>query len=134
LNPRLIQAAYKKQSATDAASLEDFTPIDFSGQRDDPSTKSYEPARTQSAKHTPVATVAIDEGGDISVPDFAGKTMREVTEACLRLGLDPVLVGSSLATEQTPAAGAKVRRGAKITIQFGSVSGAPVKLQKGPRN
>jgi len=64
--------------------------------------------------------VAVDEGGDIPVPDFSGKTMREVTETCLRLGLEPVLVGSRLATNQAPAAGAKVRRGAKITVQFGT--------------
>ncbi|PYU86290.1 MAG: hypothetical protein DMG51_06180, partial [Acidobacteria bacterium] len=70
--------------------------------------------------HRPSATVAVDEGGDIQVPDFSGKTMRDVTETCLRLGLDPVLVGSSLATNQTPAAGARVRRGAKITVQFGT--------------
>jgi hypothetical protein len=46
--------------------------------------------------------------------------MREVTEMCLKLGLEPVLVGSSLATNQVPGAGAKVRRGAKITVQFGT--------------
>jgi beta-lactam-binding protein with PASTA domain len=62
----------------------------------------------------------VDEGGDIVVPDFAGKTMREVTEACLRLGLDPVLLGSSVASEQTPAAGRKVRRGTKVTVEFGA--------------
>jgi beta-lactam-binding protein with PASTA domain len=64
--------------------------------------------------------VAVDEGGDIQVPDLSGKTMREVTEMCLRLELEPVLVGSRLATNQTPAAGTKVRRGAKITVQFGT--------------
>jgi cell division protein FtsI (penicillin-binding protein 3) len=69
---------------------------------------------------TPSATVAVDEGGDIQVPDFSGKTMRDVTETCFRLGLDPVLVGSGLATNQTPAAGAKVRRGAKVTVEFGT--------------
>jgi len=63
--------------------------------------------------------MAVDEGGDIPVPDFAGKTMREVTETCLRLGLNPVVLGSGLATQQSPAAEAKVRRGAKITVQFG---------------
>jgi beta-lactam-binding protein with PASTA domain len=36
----------------------------------------------------------------------------------LRLGLDPVLVGSGIASEQTPEAGAKVRRGTKVTVQF----------------
>ena len=44
---------------------------------------------------------SVDEGGDIAVPDFHGKTMRDVTEMCLRLGLEPVLVGSSLATNST---------------------------------
>jgi beta-lactam-binding protein with PASTA domain len=67
----------------------------------------------------PAVTVALDEGGDIAVPDFAGKTMRDVTEMCLRLGLEPVLVGSGLAVDAAPASGAKVRRGAKITVRFG---------------
>ena len=56
----------------------------------------------------------------VAVTGTNGKTMRDVTEICLRLGLDPILVGSSLATNQTPAAGAQVRRGAKITVQFGT--------------
>jgi hypothetical protein len=46
--------------------------------------------------------------------------MCEVTDMALRLGLEPVLVGSNLATDQSPAAGAKVRRGARITVQFGT--------------
>jgi len=41
--------------------------------------------RTEAAS----VTVALDEGGDIAVPDFRGKTVREVTETCLRLGLIP---------------------------------------------
>jgi beta-lactam-binding protein with PASTA domain len=69
---------------------------------------------------TPPVTVAVEEGGDIEVPDLTGKTMRDVTEICLRLGLDPILVGSSLATNQTPVPGAKVKRGAKVTVQFGT--------------
>jgi stage V sporulation protein D (sporulation-specific penicillin-binding protein) len=78
-------------------------------------------------------TVAVDEGGDIQVLDFSGRTMREVTETCLRLGLDPVLVGSGLATSQTPAAGARVRRGAKISVQFGTPAPQNRKPQKGIR-
>jgi hypothetical protein len=64
--------------------------------------------------------MAADEGGDIPVPDFSGKTMREVTEMCLHSGLEPLLVGSNLATQQIPEAGAVVRRGAKVTVQFGT--------------
>jgi stage V sporulation protein D (sporulation-specific penicillin-binding protein) len=79
-------------------------------------------------------TVAVDEGGDIQVPDFSGKTMREVTEICLKLGLEPVLVGSSLATNQAPSPGAKVRRGAKITVQFGTPVAKIAKPQRRVRH
>jgi hypothetical protein len=62
-------------------------------------------------------------------------TMREVTEMCLRLGLDPVPVGSGLATNQAPRAEARVRRGAKIIVQFGTRSAAKqAKLPKGSRH
>jgi beta-lactam-binding protein with PASTA domain len=74
--------------------------------------------------------MGVDEGGDIIVPDFAGKTMREVTEMCLQLGLDPVLVGSNLATDQTPGEGATVKRGAKITVQFGTPPPKPANSAK----
>jgi cell division protein FtsI (penicillin-binding protein 3) len=120
IGPRLIQAAYKSRAISDSATLEDFTPTDFSGQPEQlpaaaPATKAKAGVSQASS-----VTVAMDEGGDIQVPDFSGKTMRDVTEICLRLGLEPVLVGSSLATNQTPAAGAKARRGAKVTVQFGT--------------
>ena len=120
LNPRLIQAAYKQQGARDEAALEDFSPTDFSGQPDEPPTASNPVAPNGPVPHAPEVAMAADEGGDISVPDFSGKTMREVTEMCLHLGLEPLLVGSNLATQQIPEAGAMVRRGAKVTVQFGT--------------
>jgi membrane peptidoglycan carboxypeptidase len=120
VGPRLTQAAYKNREVSDSATLEDFTPADFSGLPDQPPVESSASNPKGGRAPSSSATVAVDEGGDIQVPDFSGKTMRDVTEACFRLGLDPVLVGSSLATYQTPAAGAKVRRGAKITVQFGT--------------
>ena len=120
VGPRLMQASYKNRDVSDSAALEDFTPADFSGLPDQPPAESSAPNPKRSKSEPPPVTVAVDEGGDIEVPDFSGKTMRDVTESCIRLGLDPVLVGSSLATNQTPAAGAKVRRGAKVTVQFGT--------------
>jgi len=119
LNPRLIQAAYKRQIAGEAATLEDFSPTDFSGQPDAPPTASNQ-AEPEPKSHAPEVAMAADEGGDISVPDFSGKTMREVTEMCLHLGLEPLLVGSNLTVEQHPEAGTQVRRGAKVTVQFGT--------------
>ena len=119
LNPRLIQAAYKRQIASEGATLEDFSPTDFSGQPDAPPVASNQ-AEPEPKSHAPEVAMAADEGGDISVPDFSGKTMREVTETCLHLGLEPLVVGSNLAIEQHPEAGTQVRRGAKVTVQFGT--------------
>jgi cell division protein FtsI (penicillin-binding protein 3) len=118
LNPKIVQASYKKIQE-DGPSVADFSPSDFSTQAD-PSPAESMGGKPQDMSHLMTGvTAAVDEGGDIAVPDFAGKTMREVTEMCLRLGLDPVLVGSTLATQQTPQAGARVRRGTKVTVQFG---------------
>jgi cell division protein FtsI (penicillin-binding protein 3) len=127
LSPRLLQTAYQTRRETDDASLDDLTPVDFSA----PSEQTEESAKPAASKVTeqkpPEVTLAVDEGGDIAVPDFAGKTMREITEVCLRLGLDPVLVGSGVASEQTPEAGRKVRRGTKVTVEFAT---APLRTGK----
>ena len=120
IGPRLVQAAYKNREISDSATLEDFTPADFSGQPDQPPAQSPATKSKAGISQPPRVTVAVEEGGDIEVPDFSGKTMRDVTEICLRLGLDPVLVGSSLATNQAPAPGARVKRGTKVTVQFGT--------------
>jgi hypothetical protein len=120
IGPRLVQAAYKNRGATESSVLEDFTPTDFMGQPDQPPAETAAAKSKESTSQRPSVTVAVDEGGTLQVPDFYGKTMREVTEICLRLGLDPVLIGSSLATNQIPAAGVKVRPGAKTTVQFGT--------------
>jgi cell division protein FtsI (penicillin-binding protein 3) len=120
IGPRLVQATYKNRDVADSATLEDFTPTDFSGQPDQPPAKSAATNPKESDRPRPEPTVAVDEGVDIQVPDFSGKTMRDVTEVCLRSGLEPVLVGSGLATNQAPAAGARVRQGAKVTVQFGT--------------
>ena len=128
VGPRLVQAAYKNREVSDSATLEDFTPTDFSEQPDQPPAKSAATNSREGNSPAPAVTVAVDEGGDIQVPNLSGKTMREVTTICLRLGLEPVLVGSSLATNQNPAAGARVRRGAKITVQFGTPAPKIAKL------
>jgi len=121
LSPRLLQAVYKSGRETDDASLDDSTPVDFSAEPEE-TDESAKPAESKvTEQKPPEVTLAVDEGGDIAVPDFAGKSMREITEACLRLGLDPVLVGSGVASEQTPEAGTNVRRGTKVTVEFATV-------------
>jgi cell division protein FtsI (penicillin-binding protein 3) len=117
---RLLNASYKKGHNDDGAALGDLTPADFSAQPDQPPAEFTEANAKDNKSGALPVTVAVEESGDIAVPDFAGRTMREVTEACLRLGLDPILVGSGLAVNQKPAAEAKLRRGAKVTVQFGA--------------
>jgi len=137
LNPKLIETAYMKRAAEDPSELGESSSVDFSSQPDPPPAASQlakADAREQAASTKPVLTVAVDQGGDIEVPDFSGKTMRDVADIALRLGLEPVLVGSNLATEQSPAAGAKVRHGAKITVQFGTPLEKKSKLRPGIRN
>jgi cell division protein FtsI (penicillin-binding protein 3) len=123
LNPRLVQTAYRQKRESDAVAMEDDTPMDLSMPVEMTEQAASEPTASPvpSQPQAPNVTVTMDEGGDIQVPDFKGKTMREVADACMRLGLNPVLVGSSLALQQMPAAGSKVRRGAKIRVEFGTV-------------
>ncbi len=58
------------------------------------------------------------EGG-IEVPSFIGKNLRAAMEAALNSGLELDAVGSGVAREQTPAAGAHVAAGARISVRFG---------------
>jgi beta-lactam-binding protein with PASTA domain len=59
------------------------------------------------------------EGDAIAVPELTGKTVREVTEICQRLGMNPVLVGTGVVMRQEPQAGTAVPRGGSVTVRFG---------------
>ena len=120
VEPQLIRVAYQDRNASNLSALTDFTPTDFVALPDLPPAESSGTNARRAIDKARAVTVAVDEGRDILVPDFLGKTMREVTETCLKLGVDPFLVGSGLARSQTPAAGMKVRPGAKLTVQFGA--------------
>ncbi len=52
------------------------------------------------------------------VPDFRGKTVRDVLEESAALGLPVELAGSGLARMQYPPAGTILPRGQKIVVQF----------------
>lgn len=128
----VLQASYKKQAQSDPETLEDFSSSELLPLSEQLESKPEVAAPALTAnefKPNPQVTLpaSTEEDGEISIPDFSGKTMREVTEMCLSVGLDPVLVGSSLARNQTPAAGAQVRRGTRVTVQFGT---APSKSTK----
>src|SRR5262249_16343697 len=82
-----------------------------------PAVEVVAPAEPVKAAAEPA--VATAEGAEVTVPSLAGKTVRSVTEECLHLGLHLVLIGTGVAAvEQSPEAGATVRRGARITVRF----------------
>ena len=58
------------------------------------------------------------ELGDIAIPDFYGKSLRQVTEELLKAGLRFQSTGSGAAVEQTPPAGAYVRAGSRVRVRF----------------
>ena len=69
-------------------------------------------------KSEPPPTVALAEGEGVSVPALVGLSVRNVTQECMKLGLNPVLIGTGVAVEQNPEPGQLVRRGERITIRF----------------
>ena len=64
------------------------------------------------------ATVVPGEEATVLVPSLLGKTVRGVIEDCLRLGIEPVLIGTGVAVQQTPEVGERIRRGTRITVRF----------------
>jgi cell division protein FtsI (penicillin-binding protein 3) len=65
-------------------------------------------------------TVVLDvEEGGIEVPSFLGKNLRIAMEAAQDAGLDLDAIGSGVAREQTPAAGARVAAGTRVVVRFG---------------
>ncbi len=80
------------------------------------------PSREWKVVDTAYATAAAAspgfELGEIAMPDFYGKSLRQVTEQCLKLGLRLRSSGSGAAAEQFPAAGATVRAGTRVQVRF----------------
>jgi cell division protein FtsI (penicillin-binding protein 3) len=58
------------------------------------------------------------EQGGIEVPSFIGKHLRSAVETAQTSGLELDAVGSGIAREQAPAAGAHVPAGSRITVRF----------------
>ena len=111
------QAAQPKDESLNDVS--DFDPVQTSESPAMDETDSSAPVPAPTA--TP-QTVELAEGDGIPAPQLLGKTVREVTQECMKMGLNPVLVGNGLATEQSPEPGAVIRRGSRITVQFARAS------------
>jgi len=112
LSADTLRASRTSGANQDLADVSDFDPdqADSSSSPEDPV-----PPADQGAA---APTVELEEGQGIPAPQLRGKTVREVSELCIQLGLNPVLVGTGIASDQSPEPGVMIRRGSRITVQF----------------
>ncbi len=108
--PALLLRARRSPPA--ATELSDFHPA----QR--VSAAAAEVAVSVAAEPDRAPTLALASTESVEVPALVGKSVRAVTEQCLRLGLQPVLIGTGMAWDQVPPAGQRVPRGSRITVRF----------------
>ena len=107
---QIVQAAVREpiSSTTDSAGPQSAPP------------KPSDPDAGLPSKLPSTGTVVLDvEQGGIEVPSFVGKTVRSAVEAAQDAGLELDAVGSGVGRQQTPAAGAHVPAGSRVTVQFG---------------
>jgi len=116
LPARPLRAGRNLPAEPPLADLKDFSPtqLEFSEAQD------ISPAAA-GQRHQPLPTpiVPLLAGEGVVVPALGGKTVREVSEICQRLGVNPVLVGTGIVLEQEPQPGFAVPRGGTITLRFG---------------
>ncbi|HXA56660.1 MAG TPA: penicillin-binding protein [Candidatus Acidoferrum sp.] len=70
----------------------------------------------------PARTVALSADAPVVVPNLAGKSVRDVIEACSRLGLQVSLIGDGVVLQQYPDAGAQIEPGSQVTVRFGKAA------------
>ncbi len=111
----VVQANRQHRDDRDLADVADFNPVQVDTGA--PAIE-YVPAVSERSRGSAAPTMELAEGEGVIVPQLQGKTVREVTEQCMKLGLSPVLVGTGVAVEQAPESGATIRRGSRITVRF----------------
>lgn len=125
--PPLVRLQLARASADAEVDVSDFSPaqrIEPAGNLPvfppeppiEPNGRRRVPRPRETGEAAP--TVALAEGEGVVVPELAGLSVRAVTEACLRAGLNPVLIGTGVAVEQKPQAGERLRRGGRVTVRF----------------
>jgi cell division protein FtsI (penicillin-binding protein 3) len=112
-----LRAARRSQT-NELADVSDFDPAQLTSAAFNDSGQPEPASAIELAASPSAPTVELAEGEGIPVPDLTGKTVRQVTEICVQLGVNPVLVGAGTVQEQSPQPGAMVRRGASLIFRF----------------
>lgn len=119
--------AYESPGAD--APVSDITADDSA---DSPASTETDTAGSSAAPRSHPASIPTSSGGttpvsgkppsvtrpQISVPDFAGQSMREAVTSAANLGLNISVHGNGNATEQAPPAGTRVPLGTTVVIRF----------------
>jgi len=64
-----------------------------------------------------VVTERFDRG-TVEVPDLTGRVGREAVSGLLSVSLEPRLLGTGRVVSQQPAAGARVEKGSRVTLEL----------------
>jgi cell division protein FtsI (penicillin-binding protein 3) len=127
-----VEMAARRRDASKLDAIEDAEELQAANDRDK---KSPEAAPQPAAEVVSAASApTVEFGGEpgVTVPSLSGQSVRGVTEACSKLGLTPVLVGTGFALDQSPQAGARVNRGSRVVVRFGRPGKyVPANLQGG---
>jgi cell division protein FtsI (penicillin-binding protein 3) len=115
--PGLHRANYHPNSAADESEASDFDPAQVESETAQADIVATAPQRANASTAPPTFAFGADAG--VIVPSLSGKTVREVSQQCARLGIAPSLVGTGVAVEQEPVPGTTVRRGSRVTVRFG---------------
>ncbi len=76
------------------------------------------PPSAKAAPHAAGDAVTVDARPTITVPSFAGESVRQAVEKAEAAGLGVQVLGSGMARQQVPAAGTKVPKGTQVVVRF----------------
>ena len=128
-----VEMAARRRDASKLDAMEDEEEAKAASARNNPAEATV-PAPPADSNATPASAPTVEFGGEpgVTVPSLSGQSVRGVTEACSKLGLTPVLVGTGFALDQSPQAGARVNRGTRVVVRFGRPGKyVPASLQGG---
>lgn len=110
------------QRVAEAEATAESSPARSSAQPSRVTIPVHNPAQQSSAvapAQTPAQNaVTVRSGPMVTVPSFVGESVRDVIEKAGATGLGVQVLGSGLATEQVPAAGARVPQGTQVVVRF----------------
>ena len=117
------QYSFRDEKKNREPARQPVAPFVVPGDEDDKALQGSPAGRPQwkvlDAAYAPTATSTSDDGfGSVAIPDFYGKSLRQVTEQCLKLGVRMRSIGSGAAVQQFPAPGATLQPGGYVQVRF----------------